>query len=80
MTCGDVAVPMRVLAIDARRDLALCADEAGRRHTVEIALVDSVSPGAELLVHAGTAITALQEEASSTGPVTPGCEAEEVLR
>ena len=30
ITCGDVAEPMRVLRIDAERELALCAD-AGRR-------------------------------------------------
>ncbi len=56
ITCGDVAVPMRVLRVDAERGLALCADERDRHETVEIALVGPVVPGAELLVHAGTAI------------------------
>ena len=55
VTCGDDGVPMRVLRIDAVRTLALCEDEAGARHTVEIALVDT-EPGATVLVHAGTAI------------------------
>ena len=55
VTCGDVAVPMRVLAIDRDRELALCADEHGRRQTVEVALVLPVTPSDELLVHAGTA-------------------------
>ena len=36
--------------------LALCADEEGTRHTVEIALVPPVAVGDQLLVHAGTAI------------------------
>jgi hydrogenase maturation factor len=56
ITCGDVAVQMRVLAVDDARCLALCTDSDGRHETVEIALVAPVAPGDELLVHAGTAI------------------------
>ena len=56
ITCGDHAVPMRVVRIDAVRSLALCEDEDGRRESVEIALVAPVQPGDEVLVHAGTAI------------------------
>jgi hydrogenase maturation factor len=59
VTCGDVAVPQRVLAIDEDRNLGLCEDEHGRRETVEVALVQPVSAGDELLVHAGTAIARL---------------------
>jgi hydrogenase maturation factor len=55
ITCGDDGVAMRVVRIDARRDLALCEDDTGARHTVEVALVDT-EPGATVLVHAGTAI------------------------
>ncbi len=55
ITCGDVAEPMRVLEIDAERQLALCADETGEHHTIEIALVP-VEVSQEVLVHAGTAI------------------------
>jgi hypothetical protein len=55
ITCGDVAEPMTVVRIDSERQLALCADESGAHHTVEIALV-AASEGDELLVHAGTAI------------------------
>jgi hydrogenase maturation factor len=62
ITCGDVALQMKVLRIDAERRLALCADEAGRRETVEIALVEPVDMGEELLVHAGTAIARLDPE------------------
>jgi hydrogenase maturation factor len=56
ITCGDVAVAMRVLEVDEARSLALCADERDRRESVEIGLVSPVAPGDELLVHAGTAI------------------------
>jgi hydrogenase maturation factor len=55
ITCGDDGSPMRVLRIDAARQLALCVDDDGEHHTVEIALVD-VAPGAEVLVHAGVAL------------------------
>jgi hydrogenase maturation factor len=57
ITCGDVAMPLRVLEVDPVRELALCADaDTGAKETVEIALVLPVVPGDELLVHAGTAI------------------------
>ena len=59
ITCGDVALPLRVLRLDGDRMLALCANEAGQTETVEIALVGAVAPGDELLVHAGTAIAHL---------------------
>jgi hydrogenase maturation factor len=55
ITCGDVALAMRVIQVDEERCLALCEAESGERSTVEIALVDAV-PGDEVLVHAGTAI------------------------
>jgi hydrogenase expression/formation protein HypC len=58
ITCGDDGDPMRVLRIDAARGLALCVDDDGERHTVEIALVDA-TPGDELLVHAGVALVRL---------------------
>ena len=56
ITCGDVADAMKVVKVDEERVLALCEDGGGKRHTVEIALVQPVSVGDELLVHAGTAI------------------------
>ena len=55
ITCGDVAVAMRVIEVDDERCLALCESAEGARSTVEIALVDA-APGDEVLVHAGTAI------------------------
>ena len=56
ITCGDSAVELRVVRVDAARGLALCRDTAGRRESVETALVGPVEPGDALLVHAGTAI------------------------
>jgi hydrogenase maturation factor len=63
ITCGDVGVPMRVTGIDRDRELALCVDHEGHRSTVEIALVAPVALQDELLVHAGTAIARLDQEA-----------------
>ena len=65
-----------MLRIDQDRELALCQDEAGERRTVEIALVQPVAAGDQLLVHAGTAIGA----EAGTDSNTPGGEAEEVVR
>ena len=48
---------MRVVAIDGVRGLALCEElDGGGRGSVEVALVQPVSVGERLLVHAGTAI------------------------
>ena len=63
ITCGDVAVALTVVRLDEGRGLALCADEDGSSETVEIDLVAPVAPGDRLLVHAGTAIARLTEEA-----------------
>ena len=60
ITCGDDGVPMRVVAVDDERGLALCAAPGGERATVEVALVDRAEPGDVLLVHAGTALTRLE--------------------
>jgi hydrogenase maturation factor len=65
ITCGDEAVPLRVLAVDDARALALCSDAAGRHTTVEVALVAPVASGDVLLVHAGTAIARAPEEAAA---------------
>ena len=56
ITCGDSAVELRVLRVDAARGLAVCSDGSGREETVETALVGAVAPGDALLVHAGTAL------------------------
>jgi HupF/HypC family len=55
ITCGDVAVEMRVIALHAD-GLADCEDEEGRRSEVEVTLLDGVQAGDEVLVHAGVAI------------------------
>jgi hydrogenase expression/formation protein HypC len=54
---------MTVVAVDLDRGLALCADQDGARSTVETALVDPVTPGDALLVHAGTALARLEHVA-----------------
>jgi hydrogenase maturation factor len=56
ITCGDEAVAMRVLEVDGTRALARCAAAAGKSSNVEIALVEPVTVGELLLVHAGTAL------------------------
>jgi hydrogenase maturation factor len=48
---------MRVVHLDDE-GFALCEDACGRRHTVEIALVDA-HEGDQVLVHAGVALVAL---------------------
>jgi hydrogenase maturation factor len=55
ITCGDEAVPMRVVELEGD-GLARCADADGNEQTVEVALVAGVGVGDELLVHAGTAL------------------------
>jgi hydrogenase assembly chaperone HypC/HupF len=60
ITCGDEAVPMRVVRVDVGRALALCEAEDGTRASVEIALVDPVGAGDRVLVHAGTALHRLE--------------------
>jgi hydrogenase maturation factor len=59
VTCADEGVAMRVVAVDEARGLALCAGPGGERQSVEIALVGPVAAGDALLVHAGTALAAL---------------------
>ncbi len=56
ITCGDEAIEMEVLRVDRGRGLALCSDGGGAQTSVEIALVEPVADGDQLLVHAGTAI------------------------
>ena len=57
ITCGDVAVPMRVIRT-GEDGLADCVAEDGQTSQVELALVDAV-PGDEVLVHACVAIQRL---------------------
>jgi hydrogenase expression/formation protein HypC len=59
ITCGDVAVPLRVLSVDGAD--ACCQDGQGRQETVAVELVGMVRPGDRLLVHAGVALERLAE-------------------
>jgi hydrogenase maturation factor len=68
-TCGDVASPREVVAVDEARGLALCRDDGDHRETVEIALVLPVAAGDRLLVHAGTALSHVPS--GSGGPPEP---------
>ncbi len=59
ITCGDTAVPLRVVEVEDDPTLALCTDADGARETVETSLVGDVREGMTLLVHAGVAIQQL---------------------
>ena len=63
ITCSDEGLPMRVVRLDAGRELALCEDDAGGRSTVEVALIDAAAVGDTLLVHAGTALVRIEAAA-----------------
>lgn len=58
-TCGDVAVPVRVLAITGSE--ALVEDRTGRRATVAVDFLPHLQVGDALLVHMGVAIARLEE-------------------
>jgi hydrogenase expression/formation protein HypC len=63
ITCGDEGIAMRVVEVDAARGAAVCLDPGGVRTEVDVALVDPVAPGDELLAHAGVALALLGNEA-----------------
>ena len=63
ITCSDEGVEMHVVALDADRGLALCADGSGARHSVEVGLVDPLTVGDAVLVHAATALVRLEAAA-----------------
>jgi hydrogenase maturation factor len=54
ITCSDEGIPMRVVELGA--EAAVCTDPAGARHEVAVDLLDGVTPGTTVLVHAGVAI------------------------
>jgi hydrogenase expression/formation protein HypC len=56
ITCGDIAVELKVVSVDDARGLAVCADEHGASVEVDVLLVAPVEVGDVLLIHAGTAI------------------------
>lgn len=59
LTCGDVAVPVTVLEMDGFD--AVCEDAQGQRARVGVDLVIPVEAGDRLLVHAGVAISRLEQ-------------------
>jgi hydrogenase maturation factor len=56
ITCGDVGIEMRVVRV--QDGLALCEADGDQRE-VEVALLDAVSPGDVLLVHADVGLVKL---------------------
>ncbi|MDP9133568.1 MAG: HypC/HybG/HupF family hydrogenase formation chaperone [Actinomycetota bacterium] len=56
ITCGDVAVEMRV--VEVNDSLAVCEAE-GEAREVEVALLDDVREGDVLLVHADVGLVKL---------------------
>jgi hydrogenase expression/formation protein HypC len=60
VTCGDVAVPTRVLAVAG--GAAEVEDRVGNRAAVAIDFVPETRPGDLLLVHAGVAIARIEEQ------------------
>lgn len=60
ITCGDVALPSRVVSVDHEEALAVCVDEAGEEAQVDVTLVEPLAIGDTVLVHAGTALTRLE--------------------
>jgi hydrogenase expression/formation protein HypC len=70
ITCSDEGVPMTVLRTDEDRGLALCENADGAKESVEITLVEPVEPGDALLVHAGVALTRLDNATADRGPRT----------
>lgn len=61
-TCGDVAVPVRVVALRAD-GFTECEDRTGTRAEIATAFIPDVAPGDVLLVHMGVAIACVQRSA-----------------
>jgi hydrogenase maturation factor len=60
ITCGDVAVPMRVIALAREDGLAECVTPDGQASSVEVGLLDAVDVGDAVLVHACVALQRLE--------------------
>ena len=63
ITCGDVAVPMRVISTGGEDGLAGCLTEDGQTAEVDLGLLDGVRAGDAVLVHACVAIQRIEEAA-----------------
>jgi D-sedoheptulose 7-phosphate isomerase len=73
LTCGDVAVPLRVVAVEGATAVV---ERKGVREQVAVDLVEDVAPGDVLLCHAGVAIEKAPED-DPTAFLYPFLEAEE---
>jgi len=56
ITCSDEGLPMRVVALPGNDGIAICRDEAGADQEVAVDLIEAITVGDEILVHAGVAI------------------------
>ena len=65
ITCGDVAVPARVVALG---DGVAIIEKDGVHEDVAVDLIDEVSVGDMLLCHAGAALQKLPDEEPATSP------------
>jgi hydrogenase maturation factor len=68
ITCGDEGVLMRVVRVDRFSCLAICVKSvrgAREREEVAIDLVEPVSRGQTLLVHAGVALANLDQTSAA---------------
>jgi len=65
ITCGDVAIRMRVVATGGEDGLADCVTEDGDAAAVDVALIDDVTVGDAVLVHACVAIQRLGSEVAA---------------
>ena len=59
ITCGDVAVALRIVEVGAYD--ARCVDDDGNEELVAIELIGPVAPGDRVLVHAKVALEKLTE-------------------
>ena len=60
ITCGDIALEMRVLEAADEDGLAVCATETGETSSVDVSLVEDLTPGDSVLVHACVALRRLE--------------------
>jgi hydrogenase expression/formation protein HypC len=58
-TCGDLGIPVRVVAV--HESGAICEDRTGRRTEIAVDFIPEVRPGDVLLVHMGAAIARVKE-------------------
>jgi len=56
ITCSDEGLPMRVVELPRTDGIAICTDGTGAVQEVAVDLLEALSIGDEILVHAGVAI------------------------